>query len=247
MPWSNGRMPNFVDNPGDKVDNCTVSQTLPLSGPTIAVFAKQPVAGRVKTRLCPPLSTTEACQLYETALSETVVRMLQIQAQVVLCYAGRCEWFARAFPGLFLLPQKGGDLGQRLSNASRALFAAGANPLIIVGSDSPDLPTRFINQAILALQDNQDVVTVPCRDGGYALIGQTGHRVELFDGIPWSSSRVSTITRMRATKAKLRYAELPVWEDLDDVDALSRLVERSHRSRTATFVRHKLSRYLKTG
>jgi rSAM/selenodomain-associated transferase 1 len=247
MPWSNGRTLIFVDNPVDKVDNSPDRHTLCLSGRTIAVFAKQPIAGRVKTRFCPPLSATEACQLYDTALRETVVRLLQIQAQVVLCYAGRYEWFAKVFPGLFLLPQAGADLGQRLSNASRSLFAAGANPLVIIGSDCPDLPVQFINQAIVALEDNCDVVTVPCRDGGYALIGQRRHRPEVFDDIPWSSSDVLTITRMRAAKAKLRYVELSVWEDLDDVKALSRLLERSPNSRTAEFVRHKLSGYLKTG
>ena len=97
------------------------------------------------------------------------------------------DWFSAAFPGLPLLAQVGDGLGVRMSNAVQALFAAGAGPVLLAGSDSPDLPISLVEQALVQLQET-DVATVPCHDGGYAIIGLRRPTTELFEGIPWSTS-----------------------------------------------------------
>ena len=110
----------------DKVDNCSKSHIFNHSGAIIGLFAKEPVSGQVKTRLTPPLSADQASQLYRVALEETVERFLAAGLPLVICYAGRRDWFRETFPGLPLQPQAGEGLGVRMTNAVQALFAAGA-------------------------------------------------------------------------------------------------------------------------
>lgn len=89
------------------------------------------------------------------------------------------------------------------------------------------------------------MVTVPCADGGYALLGLRQPAPELFVDIPWSSDQVLSATRERAARAGLVYRELEAWDDLDDIAALERLVERSPESGTARYVQGQLAHYLK--
>jgi len=218
----------------DKVDNRRLGQSLPSHGPVLGIFAKQPVAGRVKTRLTPPLRPEEACALYRVALRETVARLSAAPAAVVLCAAGRRSWFAGAFPGLPLLPQGRGNLGARLARATAALFAAGGGPVAVVGADSPDLPLPLISAAFAALAD-AEVAVIPCRDGGYALLALRRTAPALFAGIPWSTTEVLAATQQRATELGLRLATIGAWDDLDDLPSLHRLLARSPECATARY------------
>ena len=223
-----------------KVDNSLNRHIISHSGPVIGLFAKQPVSGQVKTRLTPPLSPEQACLLYETALQETVTQLLSAGLPLVLCYAGRRDWFAENFAGLPLLAQGGDGLGVRMSNAVRALFAAGAGPVLLAGSDSPDLPIPLVEQVLLKLQET-DVATIPCRDGGYAIVGMRQPTTELFEGIPWSTSGVLEATRQRSRLLGLTYHETECWDDLDELADLQRLVVRSPESQTAQHILSELS------
>ncbi|RLB66485.1 MAG: glycosyltransferase [Deltaproteobacteria bacterium] len=243
MPWSKVPTLRCVDNPVDKVDNSAISHIFSHSGPVIGLFAKQPVPGRVKTRLTPPLSAEQACQLYQVSLQETVDRLLSAGLPLVICYAGRREWFSETFPTLPLLAQTGDDLGLRMGNAVQALFAAGAGPVLLAGSDSPDLPIPLIEQVLAQLQD-ADVATVPCRDGGYAIIGIRQLSLELFDEIPWSTSQVLETTRQRSRQLGLTYHETACWDDLDELADLQRLAARSPDSLTARHIVSELSELL---
>lgn len=227
----------------DKVDNSLKSHIFNHSGPVVGLFAKQPVAGQVKTRLTPPLSAEQACLLYQTALRETVERLRASGMPLVICYAGCRDWFSATFPGLPLLAQIGDDLGDRMSNAVQTLFAAGAGPVLLTGSDSPDLPTSMIEQVLQQLQAT-DVVTVPCRDGGYAVVGMRGPTTKLFAEIPWSTSRVLEATRQRSRELGLTYHETECWDDLDEFADLQKLVARSPESQTARHIVTVLSELL---
>jgi rSAM/selenodomain-associated transferase 1 len=218
----------------DKVDNRRLGQSLPTQGPVLGIFAKQPVAGRVKTRLTPPLRPAEACALYRTALQETVARFSCGPAAPVLCCAGRRSWFARTFPGVPLLRQGRGNLGARLARATAALFAAGGGPVAVAGADSPDLPLPLIAAAFAALAD-AEVAVIPCRDGGYALLALRRPAPALFAGIPWSTAEVLAVTQQRATELGLRLATVGAWDDLDDLPALHRLLARSPECATARY------------
>ena len=240
MPWLRAQTLPVVDNSVDKVDNSLSSHIFSHSGPIIGLFAKQPVPGQVKTRLTPPLSAEQACLLYQVALQETVTRLISAGLPVVLCYAGQRGWFSEVFPDLPLLAQSGDGLGVRMTNAVRALFAVGAGPVLLAGSDSPDLPIALIEEVLEQLQD-ADVATVPCRDGGYAIIGMRQPTTELFAEIPWSTSRVLEATRQRSRLLGLTCHETECWDDLDELADLRQLVARSPESETARHIVAELS------
>ena len=216
----------------DKVDNSLNSNIFNHSGPVVCLFAKEPVAGRVKTRLSPALTAEQACWLYQTSLCETVKRLLAADLSLVLCYDGRREWFAEAFPGLPLLAQVGDSLGGRMSNAVQELFRHLDGPVLLAGSDSPDLPLSLVDQVLHALRET-DVVTIPCRDGGYVVVGLRRSTTELFTGIPWSTSGVLQATRQACLRLGLSYVETEEWYDLDEIEDLRQLVIRSPETATA--------------
>lgn len=198
----------------------------------LAIFAKQPQPGRVKTRLCPPLTPRQAARLYHCCLRETMRRTTAGDWQTALFFQGRPSFFSRAFPEMPLFPQSGMDLGARLAQAFASRFAAGAGQVVIIGSDSPDLPASLIRRAFAAL-DTHDTVLAPADDGGYVLIGLRQPVPALFTDIPWSTDGVLAKTRERILDLGLRCLELPGWYDLDDVASLRQLLERSPDSDTA--------------
>jgi rSAM/selenodomain-associated transferase 1 len=212
-------------------------------GPVLGIFAKEPVPGRVKTRLCPPLSAAEAAAVSQVCLAETVATMSRGPFVLVLFYAGREEYFRRSYPGLPLVPQAEGDLGRRMERALAALLQQGHGAAALIGSDSPDLPLARVEAAFAAL-GQADCVIVPAEDGGYVLVGERRHHPELFDNIPWSTARVLDATRRRATEIGIAYRELAPWADVDDLDSLKRLLHRSPGSATAAFALARLAHCL---
>lgn len=202
-------------------------------GGYVGILAKEPQVGRVKTRLCPPLTSEQACDLYRTSLDETIQRLSLLPVPLVVFYAGRRSFFEAAYPDLALESQRGDDLGERIQGAFQALFDRGAHRAVLVGSDSPDLPLSRIAVALQVLQ-HRDCVLVPAVDGGYTLVGQAQvNRPEMFNGIAWSTPEVLDQSRHAARAAKISYAELEPWDDVDDLASLQRLVGRSPRSATA--------------
>lgn len=227
----------------DKVDNSANRHIFGHCGAVIGLFAKQPVPGQVKTRLTPPLSPRQACQLYRTALQESLARLRHTDAALTICYAGERSWFRASFPGVPLFAQHGEGLGARMRHAVAELFASAGGPVLLAGSDSPDLPLWLVSEAIGALQ-HSDVVSVPCRDGGYAMIGLRQPATALFDDIPWSTPAVLDATRRRCRELGLSYHETAGWDDLDDIADLRRLVERSPGSLTARHIVSELAELL---
>lgn len=230
LRWS-GQSLNNVDNPVEKVDNSLNSHIINHFGPVIGLFAKEPVAGRVKTRLSPALTAEQACRLYESSLRETVKRLITANVRLVICYDGNREWFSETFPGIPLLGQSGDGLGVRMSNAVQELFLRGGGPVLLAGSDSPDLPLKLIHQVLDALRET-DVVTIPCHDGGFVVVGLQQPTTELFTEIPWSTPRVLEATRKSCRQMGLSYAETECWFDLDEIDDLRQLVSRSPDTET---------------
>lgn len=205
----------------------------------LGIFVKEPLPGRVKTRLVPPLSYDEAADLYRVALAETVQRMLPGPFRVLLFYDGAPEYFRQTFPGLTLRPQQGQTLGERLEQALDSLLADGCVAAGVIGSDSPDLPRAMIEGAFQALEQ-VEAVTIPATDGGYVYIGVRRALPPLFTDIPWSTAEVGCLTRRRAEQAGIRYLEYGVWEDIDDVAGLQRLLQRSPATATACFAASRL-------
>ncbi|MHB1398559.1 MAG: TIGR04282 family arsenosugar biosynthesis glycosyltransferase [Trichloromonadaceae bacterium] len=209
----------------------------------VGIFAKQPLPGQVKTRLCPPLNAAEAAVLYRVSLEETVQRLSAGPWTPVLFFAGEASYFQQHFPGQILCPQAGGGLGARLERALQTLLQAGCRSALLVGSDSPDLPLALLDEAFAALEA-VDAVVSPAGDGGYVLIGASRHHPELFQQIPWSSDQVLGLTRQRALAAGISLQELSGWEDVDDIDSLRALLRRSPDSATACYARQRLGHWL---
>jgi len=218
-----------VDKSVDDVDN------LPKSSGILGIFAKEPVSGQVKTRLSPPLSPDQAAELYQISLRETVDKVSDGDFDLTICYAGDEDYFRRTFPGKSLYEQSGGDLGVRMSNALQHFFRQGYQQAVLIGSDSPDLPLDLVKQAFSALE-RQQLVMAPAHDGGYVLIGESCHSSRLFENISWSSSEVLSQTQQIAEATGIKYQLLPAWDDLDDLDALRRFLQRSPESRAAEYL-----------
>jgi rSAM/selenodomain-associated transferase 1 len=190
-------------------------------------MAKLPVAGRVKTRLCPPLTSQEAADLHERFLKRLLTRLAADHRwRVVWCYAGATDAqaadFARTLPGvtLSLLPQSGGDLGDRLIAAA----AVQEGPLAFFGADSPHLPDGHLVKLYDALARG-DASIGPCDDGGFWCLGLPDRHVaaKLLTNVRWSSGHELSDVRRHAEEAGVRLVSLPTFWDVDRPEDLARL------------------------
>src|SRR5262245_55017564 len=182
----------------------------------LVIAAKAPVVGQVKTRLCPPLSPAEATELHRCFLVDTVARASTVPA-VQVCLGvtpADSEALFRAllpFPVQYL-SQRGDSLGERLVNIFADLLQEGFTRVVIMDSDSPTLPTTYLQEAFTVLGDAKyDAVFGPCSDGGYYLVGARAVHHGLFEHITWSTSSVLTETLAQARMHKLHIALLPSW------------------------------------
>jgi rSAM/selenodomain-associated transferase 1 len=183
----------------------------------IGVVAKAPVAGAVKTRMCPPCTPTEAAAVAAALLGDTVTAAVSTGHPTWCVATGDQRVLRAALPsGVPLLPQVGEGLGQRLANA---LAALDGDRVLLVGADCPTVDGAYLAAAVAAL-DEADVVLGPAVDGGYTLIGAHGPHPELFAGVPMSTPRVLAATVERARRARLSVRLLGVRHDIDTVEDL---------------------------
>ncbi len=190
----------------------------------LILFAKAPEPGRVKTRLIPFLSEKAASQLQKAFFLDT----LQLTDPLLLRRAVAClpdsehPFFlqcATERPLLFL-NQKGADLGERMKNAFEWGFSRGFQKVILLGSDSPTLPSGFIQEAVDRLE-SFPLVLGPSVDGGYYLIGSRPPVPAVFDGIEWGTNRVLAATLEKITRRRVRCHLLPFWYDIDRPEDLA--------------------------
>src|SRR2546428_424026 len=194
----------------------------------VAIMAKAPKPGEVKTRLCPPLSLEEAASLYDCFLRDKVaqVRALGGATGVIAFTPDESRSLFEAIaPGFRLIAQRGADLGSRLLNSLGALLREGYVGAVAIDSDTPNLPTEYLRQAVDVLSRSAtDVVVGPADDGGYYLIGVRQAWPTLFDAMPWSTPEVLPETLGRAHAAGLQVQCLPAWFDVDTPQEPERLV-----------------------
>jgi glycosyltransferase A (GT-A) superfamily protein (DUF2064 family) len=163
----------------------------------LIVVAKQPVPGRVKTRLCPPCSPGDAAALAAASLADTLAAACAAGAdRVVLALEGRPgPWCP---PGVVVVPQGDGGLDRRLT----AAWAAVAGPALQVGMDTPQVGADDLDAAMGALVDDAvDAVLGPATDGGWWAIGLHRAHPRAFVGVP--TSRPDTGARQHARLAEL--------------------------------------------
>ena len=208
-------------------------------GCAIAVMAKAPRPGMVKTRLVPPLSPSSACALSASFLRDITenialaARAAEIHGYVAYAPVGLEATFDGMLAGgTLLVPADGASVsipsvcgfGRALLQAAQALFARGHDAVCLLNADSPTLPTRLLVEAAAALAEAGDrVVLGPAEDGGYYVIGIKAPHLHLFQDIAWSTDQVAKETRKRAAALGLPIVELDTWYDVDDAVSLLRL------------------------
>ena len=191
----------------------------------IILFARDPVAGEVKTRLAPFLNQDLILELYTRFLSDSVEKICKVTTAdpfIGVYPADSSGYFSRVSkslehpPEVFL--QEGEDLGEKMFNAFQARFDEGYEHVAIIGSDSPSLPVAYIEQA---LNSEKDIVIGPSTDGGYYLIGMYRKPVNVFaDGMDWGSEKVLRQTLDRVKKYGSSLELLPPWYDVDRAEDL---------------------------
>ncbi len=191
----------------------------------LAVMAKAPRAGKVKTRLSPPLTPEQAAELNVQFLRDTAENLATIAGGAgLISYTpvGDEALFAELLPETFaLVPQRGDGFGERLLAAAQDILAIGYGAVCLIDSDSPTVPGEAYAQGVEALRGPGDrVVLGPSDDGGYYLIGMKKAHREPFEGIAWSTASVLDETLSRCRKAGLEVVMLPTWYDVDDVTTL---------------------------
>ena len=195
------------------------------AGTLLLLFAREPVAGQVKTRMRPQLSAEQACRLHCELVDWTCRRLLQARCgDVELCVTGDTghPLFENclALGAARVTRQRGADLGERMWRALRCALRR-YRRVLLVGSDCPDIDGDYLGAA-LGLLDEVPVVLGPAEDGGYVLLGARVAPRAAFTGIDWGSSRVFEQTVAALGAESVAWRALPPLGDVDRPADLSR-------------------------
>jgi uncharacterized protein len=179
--------------------------------PALLVIAKEPVPGRVKTRLCPPCTYDEAALLAQAALEDTLAACDAAAAtRRVLVLDGRPGDWVPA--GWDVIPQRGDGLAARLA----AAFADAGGPAFLVGMDTPHVRPRLLRDGLAAVEA-VDAAFGPADDGGYWAIGLREPDPAVFARVPMSRVYTGAVQRARLAAHGLRTVDLPSLRDVDDI------------------------------
>ena len=199
----------------------------------LAIMAKAPRAGKVKTRLSPPLTLEQCAGLNACFLRDTAQNIAEVategDAVGLVCYtpAGDEALFEGILPkGFSLIPQRGEGFGTRLRTAVEDILSCGFAAVCLIDSDSPTIPQSALRTAVheLTREGSVDrVVLGASADGGYYLIGMSRPHALPFHCISWSTSSVHEETLERCAEASLGVVPLPTWYDVDDASTLALL------------------------
>ena len=185
----------------------------------VVVFAREPLPGRVKTRLAAAIGEAAAARVYAALLEHTLAVAAETAIDLVVSYAEGPSPAWTADHAQRWEVQRGGDLGERMRDAFARRFGEGCDCVVIVGSDCPPLRQEHLTGAVDALED-APVVLGPSADGGYWLVGQRRPGVDLFSGVPWSSPGTLAATRQRLESLSAAWVELDKFDDVDTGDDL---------------------------
>ncbi len=210
----------------------------------IGVLLKEPLPGKVKTRLVADgLDQAFVLQLYHAFLADTLrlAQFVSTDWKWAFIAPGASARFEAEVEqkGFTVFVQQGADLGERISHLFQTAFAKGATQVVVVGSDSPSLPPSLVEQAFEAL-NRSELVLGPAQDGGYYLIGMSSFFPEVFQQITWSSEWVLQQSLDQLEKmGKLEKAHLlPMWYDIDqkkDLQLLTSHLKMMSQSRPPFF------------
>jgi len=214
-----------------------------MSAPILLVFLKEPVPGRVKTRLGADLGAEAACAVYRRLVSATlaglskaregagggdvepVIRIVfdpaeaedrireWLEPDLVSFAPEKVEWEA----------QVPGGLGERLGAAFHSAFRAKPSMVAAIGTDCPTIQASHFEESLAQIEaDEADVVFGPAGDGGYYLVALARETPAFFEGIPWSTEETLPASMAQAARMGLKIGLLETMEDVDDLETLRR-------------------------
>jgi len=200
----------------------------------VIIFIKCPLMGTVKTRLSKTIGEKMAQELYKRFVLDIIASLEGIDIPFVIYYTmDSCEetmvnWIGKDYR---YHVQEGNDLGGRIKNSFINAFSGGYENVVLIGSDSPDLPSSHIKNSFEFLRDD-DVVIGPAIDGGYYLIGFRADTFApfIFDGIEWSSGGEFRDTLNKLNEKSARVHILPEWYDIDRYADLKMLYEKNRKT-----------------
>ncbi len=184
----------------------------------LMIFARNPVAGKVKTRLAKDVGPERALKIYKMLLEKTYLETRNIDCQKFL--------FLSDFPDSSMFDQTytqeiqyGNDIGERMENAFKIIFGRGFGKILVAGTDCPGLNPDIVNGAFEKL-NTFDIVAGPATDGGYYLLGLKEINETLFTDIKWSSEEVLNQTVKKIKSCGLSYFLLKELNDIDEAKDL---------------------------
>jgi rSAM/selenodomain-associated transferase 1 len=198
-----------------------------LNDRCLLFFIKSPGKGKVKSRLASVIGDERAANLYRDFITQMLSTLRRGDFPFHICFyphnalKGVKEWLGDQH---HYIPQKGKDLGERMSNAFRKAFDTGFKRVVLVGSDIPDLPLEVIEEAFISLKDG-DAAIGPAYDGGYYLIGfkEKTFSPQVFERMAWGTERVFEDTMKVLKNLNQRVHTLPYLRDIDTVDDLKNI------------------------
>ena len=198
---------------------------MPTDSPvSIAILAKAPIPGVVKTRLIPTIGAHAAAVLQERLTERAIATSLAAEVGPVTLWCSPDATHSTFLKlvmqqRIVLKRQPEGDLGARMLAAT----AAGTGPVLVIGTDCPALTELHLRGAANALREGNDVTIIPAEDGGYVLIGTQMPQPAIFSGIAWGTNTVLAETRARIIEQRLGLTEQPPLWDVDTEAEYARL------------------------
>lgn len=208
----------------------------------ILVFAKAPVAGKVKTRLIPDIGPEKANSLYQLMLEQTINTAVSsgLCRVTLVCTPDSSHPFFQYLANRYhigLAAQQGADLGERMFNAASCSLRNAKN-VILIGSDCLQMTATQLEEALCnLLQDENEIVITPAQDGGYVLLGLRRIDRDLFKGVEWGSSRVMNQTRNALQQLNWKWQQMAPLKDLDTIEDIYDIVTNEHQYHLETGVR----------
>lgn len=191
----------------------------------LGIFAKHWQPGYVKTRLAATIGDERAAHVHRACLQALLDRFQCTADRRILAFtpADKAHYFAQMTGDAWQLrPQAEGDLGARMHDFFTADYLQPEDHVVLIGSDSPNLPVSIVDEAFERLQSSS-IVLGPSEDGGFYLIGARGSTAPCLDGIAWSTNIVWEQTESCLQSQGYQFEQLPRWFDVDEAEDLARL------------------------
>jgi rSAM/selenodomain-associated transferase 1 len=197
----------------------------------LIVIAKEPLPGRVKTRLTPPFSPADAAALAAAALADTLaaVAVTPVRRRVLALDGAPGDWLPAGFD---VIGQRSGGLDERLAAAFSDAYASTPLPMVLIGMDTPQVTADLLTDAVESLVTGEaEAVYGPATDGGFWLLGLRRPDRSLLAGVPMSTPETGRRQLDRLASAGLRVALAPRLTDVDTFDEaeeIAELIPNSH-------------------